>query len=75
MTKEELLSMNKEQIFQLPVTEFPTANNTGCRDCRSCVDCKGCADCIGTKNGKNLQYVAYGIQLTEKEYRNFVEKK
>jgi hypothetical protein len=45
------------------------ANCTRCRDCTDCTDCTYCRNCIGIINGKDLRYVAYGVQLTEEEWK------
>jgi len=43
-----------------------------CSRCSDCSDCSGCSDCsycCGIINGKDLRFVAWGVQLTEEEYR------
>lgn len=70
MTKEELLSMSKEERKQLSKVEMSTDGNTSCVGCVDCMSCVGCKDCVGIYNGRNLKYVAYGIQLTKEEFES-----
>ena len=39
-----------------------------CTDCTGCKDCANCRSCKGIIGGRNLEYVAWDIQLTKEEY-------
>jgi hypothetical protein len=39
-----------------------------CNGCTDCTRCINCTECIGIRNGKNLQYVAWGVQLTAAQW-------
>jgi hypothetical protein len=45
-----------------------------CSDCSCCSGCSYCSDCRGIIRGSRLQFVAYGIQLTESEWKEFSSK-
>lgn len=46
----------------------------GCVLCVNCYGCILCMNCTGIGNGYNLQYVYFGVQLTEHEYNAMIAR-
>ena len=44
----------------------------GCYNCTRCTGCSDCSCCYGIIGGKNLQHVAFGVQLTAEQYNQFL---
>ena len=84
MTPKQLLKMTPAQVSELPIVTVGKKpsnerciNCTGCDDCMQCFncqDCNYCRWCIGIKGGWNLEFVVYGVKLTELQYNLFIKQ-
>lgn len=49
-------------------------NCNDCRNCDNCDDCRNCDDCYDCRNCDDMKYAICNIELSEKEYKNKINK-
>jgi hypothetical protein len=90
VTKDELLALSPSELTALPAVDMTSETRAWtnayctscvrcyrcvhCHDCYDCSVCYDCNDCIGITHGWSLRFVAWGMQLTEDEYRQLRAK-
>jgi len=68
MTKNEIMALGFSGIRK----EY--ADCFDCSNCSRCFDCSDCSYCVCCRGLNGGQYQVKNVQLTEKEYREFMAK-